>query len=104
MTKGDKKNRVKIDPDLEDIIPRFLEIRQENIAAIATALDSDNFEAVVRIGHSMKGAGAGYGFDYITDIGKTIEDCAKMKDGAKIKTCVNELSDYLNNIDIVYGE
>lgn len=102
MTKEKRKIIVTIDADLEDIVPRFLEIRQKNIISINGALKGGDYDAIVRIGHSMKGAGAGYGFDYITEIGNSIEDGAKIKDAEKIKRCVRELSDYLNNIEIVF--
>jgi HPt (histidine-containing phosphotransfer) domain-containing protein len=93
---------VYIDSDLKDIVPRFLEIRQENINNILKALESEDYEPILRIGHSMKGSGTGYGFDYITEIGHSIEDAAKMKNLEAIRECVKKLSTYLENIEIVY--
>ena len=104
MPRSGKKITIQVDPDLKDIIPRFLEIRQEDITSIVSALEDENYKIIVKAGHSMKGAGTGYGFDYITEIGKSIEDAAKEKEAAEIRRCLKKLTVYLENIEIVYRE
>ncbi|TDJ68612.1 MAG: Hpt domain-containing protein, partial [Proteobacteria bacterium] len=54
---------VNIDPDLEDLIPGFLNNRAHDVRAINDLLDAEDFGAIRLLGHSMKGAGGGYGFD-----------------------------------------
>jgi len=53
---------VKIDHDLKDLIPRYLQNRRNDIVNIKVALETKDFEFIQRQGHSMKGPGAGYGF------------------------------------------
>lgn len=93
---------VKVDSDLEDIIPGFLQNRQSDIEAILDALDKGDYETIRILGHNMKGAGGGYGFEVITDIGSAIEQAAKMNDAAEIKRALHELSMYLKQIEIVF--
>ena len=50
----------------------------------------------------MKGAGGSYGFDAITDIGKSLEQAAIAKDSGVIKKSVQELAAYLNRVEVVY--
>jgi hypothetical protein len=50
----------------------------------------------------MKGAGGSYGFDAITDIGKSLEQAAMAKDSGGIKQMVQELSAYLDRVEVVY--
>ena len=50
----------------------------------------------------MKGAGGGYGFDYISEIGVAIEVAAKEKNTEDIRNWVNELSAYLEKVEVVY--
>lgn len=93
---------VRVDPDLEDLIPGFVENRHKDIQSVAEALAQHDFAAIAKIGHTMKGVGGGYGFDAITEIGRLIEQAAKDKNPQKIKASLNELSDYLERIDIVF--
>ena len=97
-----KKIIIQVDTDLEDLIPGFLENRQRDITAMFDALGCNDYDFITRAGHTMKGVGGGYGFDAITDIGGSIEQAAKQKDPVKIKHCLNELSDYLQRIEIVF--
>ena len=93
---------VKVDPDLEDIIPRFLQNRQRDIGAILDALDKNDYETIRILGHNMKGAGGGYGFEFITDVGGSIEQAAKNKDADEIEKSVKSLSAYLEQIEVVF--
>ena len=100
----EKKIVVKVDADLEDLIPDYLENRNKDIKSISESLEKGDFENVRIIGHSMKGSGGGYGFDRISEIGKTIEDSAKEKNLNEIKKGVEQLSHYLQNVEVVYEE
>lgn len=93
---------VHIDADLKEIVPRFFELRHDDIDSIGRALEESDFETIKRIGHSMKGSGASYGFDHISDIGRGIEEGAKRKDTDTIKKWGNELSTYIDNIEVIY--
>src|SRR5690349_7799020 len=88
---------VLVDPDLEDLIPGFFEYRRKDIDSINKALQGDDFETIRILGHGMKGAGGGYGFDRITDIGRAIETAAKSGDRATIERFVAELASYLDH-------
>ena len=100
----EKKIVVKVDADLEDLVPDYLENRDKDIKSISESLEKGDFESVRIIGHSMKGSGGGYGFDRISEIGKTIEDSAKEKNLNEIKKGVEQLSHYLQNVEVVYEE
>lgn len=100
MTDG--RITVRIDRDLEDLIPGYLENRRKDMESIRQALKKEDLEAIRVIGHTMKGSGGGYGFDRITDIGRTLEEAAVSGSKEKILQKADELSKYLDNIDIVY--
>ncbi len=93
---------VKVDIDLEDLVPGYLENRREDIDSILGDLEKADFESVRITGHSMKGSGGGYGFDRISDIGKIIEISAKEKNAEEIKKQVQELASYLDRVEVVY--
>jgi len=93
---------IRIDPDLADLIPGFLENRRKDIGNILTALERGDHETIRILGHSMKGCGSGYGFEAITDLGRSLEQAAKSGDVEDIKKKAAELSAYLDHLHIVY--
>ncbi len=92
---------VKVDPDLADLIPGFLGNRRKDIAEMRQALYRADFETIRVLGHSMKGAGGGYGFDAITDIGAVLEHAAKAKDPEEVRKTLCELASYLDRVEVV---
>ncbi|OQX61419.1 MAG: Hpt domain-containing protein [Desulfococcus sp. 4484_241] len=104
MTSGNEDRIVvKVDADLEDLIPGFLENRRDDIAQIKRLLDEGDYEKIARLGHSMKGSGGGYGFDEITRIGGMIEQLAMGRDMDGVRRQLESLSDYLDRVEVVYG-
>lgn len=94
---------VHVDPEIADLIPGFLANRREDKEKMAEALTQGDFETIRVLGHSMKGAGGSYGFDAITDIGKSLEQAAKDSDAEGIKRSLQELSAYLDRLEVVYA-
>lgn len=92
---------VSIDPDLEDLIPGFLENRVRDVASIRTLLETGDFDEIRILGHSMKGAGGGYGFDRITELGDIIESACVAGDSTAIGRANDELEDYLSRVEPV---
>lgn len=95
---------VQADPDLEDLIPEFLDNRRADIGSMRAALANADFETVRGLGHSMKGSGGGFGFDAISAIGAALEQAAKRLDQAAIVQGVDQLADYLTRVKVVYEE
>jgi len=98
----DDKIIVRIDADLEDIVPGFLKNRRQDILSIETCLNEKDYEAIQILGHSMKGAGTSYGFPFISEIGKAIEDAAKTGSDRIIAAKNLELRDFLERIRIEF--
>lgn len=93
---------VSVDSDLEELIPDFLDNRRKDIQSIQDALSKGDYDTLTIIGHSMKGSGGGYGFDYITDIGAAIEQAGKEKNDDEIKKWTDELDLYLGRVEVVF--
>jgi HPt (histidine-containing phosphotransfer) domain-containing protein len=92
---------VKVDPEIADLIPGFLNNRKKDIENMESCLKVKNFEQIERLGHSMKGSGTGYGFDGISEIGRSIEIAGKEKDIEKIRKGIVDLKDYLDRVEII---
>ena len=93
---------VRVDPDLADLIPGFLDNRRKDIAVMQEALKHDDFETVRLLGHSMKGAGGGYGFDGITDIGAALEEAAKDNNPGTVLRGLSDLAAYLDRVEVIH--
>ncbi len=98
------KVTVYVDIDLEELIPIFLNGRQEDIVALKNALAAKDFKELERLGHSLKGVGGGYGFDFITEIGDKIEKSALISDGSHIQSLIDIMETSLDNLEIIYED
>ncbi|MEJ2568047.1 MAG: Hpt domain-containing protein [candidate division WOR-3 bacterium] len=96
-----EKIKVTVPSYAVQLVPNFLKNREKDIKEVEKSLKKEDFETIQRLGHSMKGSGSIYGFDGITELGKTIESSAKSKNTAEIKNSLAELRNYLNRIEIV---
>ncbi len=96
--------KVRVDPDLEDLVPGFLENRRKDVGRLTEFLQVPDFTEIRMIGHSMKGAGGGYGFDEITEIGSAIEEAALQEDSEAVQSGIEQLDDYLSRVDVVLDQ
>jgi HPt (histidine-containing phosphotransfer) domain-containing protein len=102
MKKLKEKFIAHVDPDLRDLIPGYLQNRQDDIKTINDALKVSDFDKIRTLGHSMRGSGGGYGFMPVSIIGEAIEKAAKEKNPDAVKNCLTELSDFLERVTLVY--
>lgn len=102
MGKSEEKITVRIDPDIKELIPNYLNNRHKDVQSILAALDKKDFDAIHILGHSMKGSGEGYGFNLITQIGSALEEAGLGKNPGKIKKSIDELSNYLGRVEAVF--
>ena len=103
LPEAEKQIIVEVDPDLEDLIPIFLENRKRDVETLTNALAEADLEKIRTVGHDMKGAGGGYGFHGISDIGSRLEMAAKNGDQAAVRAAIGELSDYLLRVKVTVG-
>ena len=93
------KVRVTVDASLQDLIPSFLDKRRKDVPKLTEALGTGDFDTIRRLGHNLKGTGAGYGFPALSEIGAAIEEAGKANDGSAIRVKVNELMLYLDQVE-----
>jgi CheY-like chemotaxis protein len=91
---------VQVAPDIEGLVPDFLENRRRDTEIISRLLAEGNLPEIHRIGHSMGGSSGSYGFDEIGKIGKGLESAAQKGDIAKIIRLNNRLAEYLSAVRV----
>jgi PAS domain S-box-containing protein len=80
-------------------IPAYLRNCKQNVIVMLDALDRVDFETVTSLGHQMMGSGGMFGFQAITDIGRSIELAAERADTDASRKWVGALSIYLDGIE-----
>ena len=98
---GSDRFVVQVDPEIEEIVPIFLQNRHNDVESLSRALEAGDFETIRILGHSMKGSGGGYGFDGITDIGEYLEQAGKEQNSEMVRRQVECLADYLKRVEVV---
>jgi HPt (histidine-containing phosphotransfer) domain-containing protein len=94
------KVTVEVDPDLEDLIPIFLERKKQDVDALNGALERRDYETLRSVGHRIKGEGGGYGFDVISEIGQALEEAGRARDAGAAERQVQALADYIGRVEV----
>jgi HPt (histidine-containing phosphotransfer) domain-containing protein len=96
------KHLVKIDEDLRDLVPGYLQNRRDELKTIAGLLEKGDFAGLKAIGHKLRGSGGGYGLDFLTELGARLEASAIAADKPALTAQAAELKDFLENLEIEY--
>ncbi|MEI7481965.1 MAG: Hpt domain-containing protein [Elusimicrobiota bacterium] len=96
------KHKVSIDKDLRDIVPGYLEARRRELPELFAFHAAGDLESLRKSGHKLAGSGGGYGFDRISELGKQVEIMSAAGDAAGIAERLSELTDYIENLEIIY--
>ena len=78
-------------------VPAYLDSCRQHVLTLRAALDRSDFEAVILLGHNMRGAGGAFGFQAITDLGASLEQAGDLADLAASRRLVEDLSLYLDS-------
>ncbi|QDM25667.1 PAS domain S-box protein [Tardiphaga sp. vice352] len=82
-------------------IPAYLRNCKQHVIVMLDALDRVDFETVTILGHQMMGSGGMFGFQTITDIGRSIEQAAESADSDASRKWVGALSIYLDGVETI---
>ncbi len=102
LNEPSEKIRIRVDTDLQELIPGYLVNREKDLLMYQQALEKDDFDSIALLGHSMKGSGGGYGFNDLSQIGRAIEKAAKSRDKESVRKSIIDLTAYLKKLEIVY--
>jgi CheY-like chemotaxis protein/nitrogen-specific signal transduction histidine kinase/HPt (histidine-containing phosphotransfer) domain-containing protein len=84
------------------LIPRFMTNRTKEVHAMQEALAAQDFDAVRRVAHGMKGAGGSYGFAAVSAMAAAIEAAAKQGPSQTIREEQNRLGPYLEHVNVIF--
>jgi HPt (histidine-containing phosphotransfer) domain-containing protein len=99
---GGARTVVRIDRDFAPMIPRFMDNRRKELAAMHEAASRGEYETVRKLAHGIKGAGGSYGFEELTALAAALEQAAKANQGAAVSEGLAAMEQYLGSIDVRY--
>jgi HPt (histidine-containing phosphotransfer) domain-containing protein len=87
------------DPELAELIGRFVERLPRRVGELQNALDAQDLEGVATLAHRLKGAAGNYGFTPVWDAAKQLEESAKTAHQlADVQTQVEALVDLCGRV------
>lgn len=95
---------IRADARLRTAMPGYLENRRKDVQILLAALDREDYDSIREAGHKMSGTGLGYGFDRISELGAALEREALRHNPAAVRALAEELSAYVDAVEIVDGE
>jgi len=94
---NDTDLQVEVEEDILDIVPSFLENQRRELSTLQQVTPLGDFTRIRRIGHSMKGVGGMYGFDWISRFGARLEHAAEHQRD-QIPAMLELLARYLGSV------
>jgi HPt (histidine-containing phosphotransfer) domain-containing protein len=80
-----------IEARIAALAPGYLERRSADVAQLRTSNARGDWTSIGAIGHDLHGAGACYGFPWISEIGSELEAAAERQDAEKVAELVDAL-------------
>ncbi|HET9240942.1 MAG TPA: Hpt domain-containing protein [Oligoflexus sp.] len=93
---------VEVDKELEDVFPRYLRNREEDMMKIQTALEKKDFEFLRQIGHKLAGNAAGYGLLELGEMARDLERSAEGRQYDKCRLLFSHMKDYLAELELKF--
>ncbi len=85
------------DPDMIELIEGYVNELPDKLQALQKAADEHDIATLARLAHQLKGSGGGYGFPWITDAAKQLEQSSKAAaDMATLKAQLASLAELCN--------
>jgi len=91
-----------VSSELAELIPWFLDNRRKDIENIEKLVSGGDFRTLERMGHTLKGTCAGYGFDMLGKVGADLETAAKAQNTDEIRRLNEEMRNYVKSVKVVY--
>jgi CheY-like chemotaxis protein len=82
-------------PEMADLRVAYLDRRRAELCSLEQAVHEGDFAAIRKAGHNLKGTGTAYGFEEITEIGRSLEAAGKDGDTFAVETLLDQMDSYI---------
>lgn len=80
-----------VPPELAEHIPGYMSRREEDLTAMWNHFGKNEFAAIGRIAHKIKGNGASYGFSALSEIAEKLQSSSASSDRAAVEKDIQAL-------------
>ncbi len=95
---------VEVDKELEDVFPRYLTSRKEDLAKLNAAMATQDFETMRQMGHKIYGNALGYGLREFGELAKALELAAASLHGDKCQIHIQAMETYIGELKVKFVE
>lgn len=93
-----------LDQKIAKLIPRFMINKKQDARQMLVALETGDMQALKKQAHTMKGSSWMYGFTHLGNLCLALEKSALTNDATQAKQLIDEISAYLDNVQIHYQD
>ena len=76
---------VQVNPRIGNLVNSYLEHRREDLGTLFKALDRGEFEHIQHVAHDLVGTGGSFGFEDMSQIGRSLERAVANRQTEEIK-------------------
>lgn len=103
IDKFTREHTFKVDPDLKELIPDYLEKRRSELREFRRLMDEGDFQNLQKLGHKLRGSAGSYGFPVLSEVGKEFEEGGKDKDYQRAKRALTLYETVMARIRVKYS-
>lgn len=93
---------VKIDADLADLVPRYLNNREADLMFARRLLADGDYWLLAGMAHRIKGSAASYGFHGLGEIAQAIGAAANTQDAEAVAAWLHEFDVFIHSVRVEY--
>ena len=93
---------VEIDADLADLVPRYLNNREADLAFARRLLADGDYWLLAGMAHRIKGSAASYGFHALGEIAQAIGAAANARDADAVDARLHDFDVFIHSVHVEY--
>jgi HPt (histidine-containing phosphotransfer) domain-containing protein len=92
---------ITVSEDVIDLIPGFLERRQDDMEQFRQELKRGDAAAIGFRAHTIKGSAGSFGFDHLSELATQLEKAGKSADLARSAELIDAIAEHMASLEVV---
>lgn len=91
---------VEMEAELEPLLPGFIQNRWSDLKRLRLAIDMEDFDSLLKLGHSLLGPPGAFGFDFIVQLGREIDEAARRRDCNELSLVAAKFEQFMRSFEV----